>query len=326
MKDMPNNLGLLEQKEFSTKDWFAGGVSGVDREVLREDGDYRDFLPEYESQIGIYFDTMGCVTFSALNVIETIAKVKGITLNRSDRFTAKMSGTTKRGNYLSKVADSIAKNHGTVEEESWPYPRRQRTPVFDWDDFYSEIPEEIVMEGRRSLKKFKVQHEWVPTSQVREYLKYSPLQVTVQSFREKNANGYYINRPVNTAYGHAVELVYAGDDYCEIYDHYDNKHKRLAPDYKFGHAKLFTFSLINPKDIKPTPMITLPNNCLVQMVGEGANGAFALHLDGKLLIDETEKVLASWSIRSSSFENKKALTKEQWDSFPHFNLKNEPLK
>lgn len=321
MENIKDNLGLLEEREINPKDYRAGAVSGVDRVVIRESGDYRDVLPEFEMQVGTYFDTMACVTFSALNCIETIAKVKGITINRSDRFTAKMSGTTKSGNYLSKVAESIATQHGTVEEENWPYPRTQRTPIFEWEDFYKAIPEELVMEGRRSLKRFKVQHEWVPTSKVREYLKYSPLQVTVQSFREKNADGFYINRPANTAYSHAVELVYAGDEYCEIYDHYDNKHKRLAPDYKFGTAKLFTFNIIDPNSIEPTPMITLPNNALIQMTGEGATGEFALHLDGKLLIDEVEKVFGSWAMRSSDFSNKHAITKEQWDSFPHYNLK-----
>ena len=75
MDKIPDNFGLLEERELNPKDYRVGGVSGVDRVVIREDGDYRDFLPEYESQVGIYFDAMDCVTRSGSNVIETLAKV-----------------------------------------------------------------------------------------------------------------------------------------------------------------------------------------------------------------------------------------------------------
>lgn len=325
-KTFPKNFGLLEERQINPKDYRAGGISGLDRVVLREDGDYRKFLPTIEYQVGTYFDTMACVTFSALNCLETIANIRNWRFfNRSDRFTAKMSGTTKNGNYLSKVADSIAVNDGTVDEDTWPYPRLQREPVFDWNDFYADIPENVKIEGRRFLKDYDVGHEWVSVYELREMLKYGPIQVTVQAWPHPNANGMYENRGSDHSYNHAVELVYMGDDYCEIYDHYDKVNKRLVPDYKFGAAKRFELKKIDPNSIEPTPMITLPNNCLVQMTGEGANGAFALHLDGKLLIDEPEKVFGSWAMRSSDFSNKRSITREEWDSFPHFNLKMESI-
>lgn len=323
MNELQNIQGALEEREVRAKDYRVGGISGADRIVIREDGDYRDFLPEMEYQIGVYFDTLACVTFSALNCIETIAKVKGMNWNRSDRFTAKMSGTTRQGNYLAIVAESISRDHGTVEQESWPFPDRQREPVFEWDDFYIEIPETVKMEGRRFLQTWKVQHEWVPTSEIRNMMKYGAIQVTVQAWPNANADGLYENRESNRAYNHAVELIYACDEYYEIYDHYSRNRKKLVPNYKFGAAKRFTLKKIDLNE--PSPMITLPNNALIQQIGEGATGAFALHLDGKLLIGETDKVLASWALRSSDFSNKRAITKEQWDSFKHLSLKGEPL-
>lgn len=321
---LPTKFGLLEEREPKLKDYRVGGISGADREVIREDGDYRKFLPTIEYQIGNYFDTKACVTFSALNCLETLAIIKNWQFfNRSDRFTAKMSGTTEEGNYLSIVADSIAINHGTVDEASWEYPRDQRRPIFEWNDFYSEIPETIKMEGRKFLIEYKVRHEWVPLSQLREMLKFGPIQVTVQAWPKPNAQGIYENREGSKSYNHAVMLVYMGDDYCEIYDHYSKSSKKLTPNYKFGIAKRFTIKKIDPNSTQPTPMITLPNNCFVQLV-EG-NGGFALHIDGKLLIDELDKVQASWIMRSSDFSNKRAVTQEQWDSFKHFTLKMEPL-
>ena len=49
-----------------------------------------------------------------------------------------MSGTTKEGNYLTKVGDSI-RNDGLVPESVWGVDDSIKT----WDDYYSEIPENI---------------------------------------------------------------------------------------------------------------------------------------------------------------------------------------
>jgi len=329
--EYPTNLGLLEEREVNPKDWWVGSVSGVDRVVLREDGDYRDFLPESEHQGGIYFDTMACVSFSALNCLEIIAKVKGWRWNRSDRFTAKMSGTTKRGNYLSKVAASIAERDGTVIEEEYPFPRRQRDPVFDWDDYYAPIPDDLVMQGKRWLGDWKVQHEWVPVwahdrNPVKEMMKFGPMQVTVQAWPKPNADGFYENRSSDRAYNHAVTCVYYGDDYIQIYDHYTREHKKLVPTYKFGHAKLFSVKPNSNDPTQPMPIRDLPNNALVQMVGNGATGEFALHLEGTLLVDKLEKIVATWLLRSSSFDNKVAITREEWESFPKKDLKGKVIE
>ena len=132
------NLGVLEQDELFAKDWRMGGVSGAAHQVLRQDGNYTAFLPDLEIQKNSVFDTMACVTFSAMNCLETLAKVHGLSWNRSDRFTAKMSGTRKTGNYLRNVAESIRKYHGTVGEEQWPFPREA---AWDWDEYYKAIPE-----------------------------------------------------------------------------------------------------------------------------------------------------------------------------------------
>ena len=108
------NTGVLEQPIGST-DYIQDQSSAVAYEEVNPSGDWSAFLPVGESQIGLYGDTLACVTFSALNCLETLQKFKGNDTNYSDRFTAKMSGTTKNGNYLQAVANSI-RHDGLVDE------------------------------------------------------------------------------------------------------------------------------------------------------------------------------------------------------------------
>ena len=65
------NTGFIEKIRDS--DWELLGANGdIDNPVLRMDGDFTSFLPEYEAQTGLYFGTQACVTFSALNCIEIL--------------------------------------------------------------------------------------------------------------------------------------------------------------------------------------------------------------------------------------------------------------
>ena len=64
-------------------------------------------------------------------------------------------------------------------------------------------------------------------------------------------------------------------------------------------------------------MLFLPkNNVLI-------NGGFGLFLDGKIIVDSLDKILASWLVRTGGNTNgmTKALQQEQWDLFEKYNLK-----
>lgn len=317
------HTGLIEEKILNPKDWRMGGVSGVDHVVLRDNGDWTTYLPKNERQSGVYFDTKGCVSFSALNCIEALAKFNGIDWNRSDRFTAKQSGTTKNGNYLSKVAESIRKIDGTVPEESWPWFPDQRQPIYEWEDFYADIPDKVVYEAKAWLKDWDVRWEWVDKNKPEDSLKYGPVQVTVQAWPKVNDDGSFSNTGA-ISYNHAVTLFKKDDKYFYILDHYKYRGtyvKKLLLDYKFGHAILYT--LTKKKEEQNMPIIDLPNDTLVQEVEE--SGVFGLHLDGKILVDDVDKVLATFIMRSDDLTKKQALTKEQWDSFPKKDLKGNDL-
>ena len=283
------NTGFLPQEPRATD--FIAGASPLSPVALFPSGDSSADLPSDEAQNAVFFDTMACVSFSALNMIETqlramlrqglISKTtedrmkelgyinaKG-QINFSDRFTAKMSGTTRVGNYMTAVWDSIRK-HGLLPESDWNFPREQRDPIFDWDDYYKEIPESLKAKALEFLKLFDVGYEWLvsggqaTTAQWREWLKYGPVQIATAICAPWSAEA--VIPTCGAAVGHAT-LLYKVDDVFQIFDHYSGFRKRLALDYRIPYAMRGVVSAKVAAD-KPASV----------------DSAFGMKLAGKLLL------------------------------------------
>jgi hypothetical protein len=323
------NYGLIEETELDPRDWRMGSISAAVKKILIDSGNWTEYLPTPEEQAAIYFDSLSCVTFSALNCIEMQAKFQGIDMNRSDRFTSKLSGTNKSGNSLKAVAMSVAELHGTVDESRWPFPRQQRTPAFDWEHFYESIPDDIQQEGLAWLDEWEVQYEWIPVSQIKEALKYGPIQVGVYAWPKRRADGMYDDAGQSRR-NHAVTLFNVEDSHYEIFDHYKGDGtfiKKLVPSYDFKWAMQFT--LIRKSD-KPMPVLVLPEECWVTGILPRGQ-VFGLHVQGKLYVADsninstTFDVYLQWTARCNDFNNKRSITEEQWNSLPKFNLKNEQI-
>lgn len=305
------NFGLLINKEANAKDWVFGGVTGIIEEPLTN-GQWDDFLPVYETQLKS-FDTMGCVSWSALNCLETIYKRRyGEEENFSDRFIAKMSGTTVNGNYLEKVAETI-RTAGLVDEEYYPWEGN------NWLEYYQDVPEDVIERAKLSLERYKMNWEWIlsrDAESLKEALKYAPLQVTVYAWGKKVGDIYqYTDKTPN----HAV-MLYGYEDgiYWKIYDHYDNKYKKVSWDFNFGHR--MRYNIETNMFIKK-----FEDNLLAQDVQD--SGAFGLTLDGKLVIDDLAKILSTWVMRNNGNLGGKTLPmlKEDWDLLQKINLKKEPV-
>ena len=69
----------------------------------------------------------------------------------------------------------------------------------------------------------------------------------------------------------------------------------------------------------------LKNNTLVQLVS--GTGGFGMYLDGFILVDELDKILATWLVRTNGKTEGmiKPLVQEQWNLFQRKNLKGELL-
>lgn len=222
------------------------GAQSTERKILSSVRDFTNFLPVFESQ-NRGFETMSCVAHSALNCLEIIGKVKeGREDNWSDRFTAKMSGTTKTGNTFWAVAESIRKNNGLVQEGKWPFEGKT------FEEYMKPVPSELQKEGLKLLEdEVDISYEYVFPSPEKlwEALQFAPLQVSVRAW-ESPSNGVY--RRTDKIQNHAVTL-FKGEieQYWYIYDHYSpEKIKKLSWDFLFGGALLFDITSKSMSPIK----------------------------------------------------------------------------
>jgi len=235
------NYGLLLEG-LKEEDFVFGGLSGLSKKILQSDGQWTDYLPADERQSGRAIESMACTCFSLLNVIEMIAKRKGYgDWNKSDRFTAKLSGTSRNGNLQSRVLDSVRKKHGSVDEEVWA----SNIDTFNWSQFYASIPAEVQDKGKTFINDFELGYEavWSTPNALKEALKYSPLYIA--GFAWSNSGGLY------RSYGspnHAFTLVgYVDGQYWLAYDSYNPFLKKLAWDYKIYYPKVITLNRVGEK-------------------------------------------------------------------------------
>lgn len=198
------------------EDWLFGASNFFDdKHVQNPSMDWTNSLPVEESQIKAKAETMSCVTHAFLNAIEIVTFVKyGIRENWSERFTAKMSGTTRNGNSFANVMNSIRKD-GCVPETKWAFD-----DSMTWDDFYKTIFDEIKKLGQEWGYTFN--HLYVNMkndAEVKKAMIYSPLVIAVNAWYERN--GRYFN-PQPGKYNHATLIIKPDiGDGIKIFDSYN---------------------------------------------------------------------------------------------------------
>lgn len=168
---MEKNHGVLQGQRLTD---YVGGT--LPYEIRVADGNWKPYLPPGEWQRNHYFDTYGCVSFSALNSIEVQMKLIGIERNFSDRFTVIMSGTIpNQGNWLFKVADSIRKD-GLVDEAVFPAPAEYTQATY-----FAPPSIEVINKAREFLTEYDVKYEFIPCTkeQLKYHLKHAPIQIVI---------------------------------------------------------------------------------------------------------------------------------------------------
>lgn len=282
------NTGIIIQPP-SPKEWIAGGETGIVPEILEPDGNYDLWLPEEESQAVVsnilLLDTAACVTFSGTNdAPETLLnrmRAKGLLpatheaylqndgfisfqnkVNCSDRYTAKMSGTTMKGNSLEAVGESIRILHGLLPERDWPMPDMSdimgpSQTQERWNRYYADIPQALQTKARKFYDYFEINRHWVILGQsnndvLRSYLKYGPIQIATEICSPwSSTEGMPPIPACGCAAGHAT-MVYGSkpDLSIKILDSYKSYKKLLAHDYCIPWAMQYT--------IKVKPLSTSP--------------------------------------------------------------------
>ena len=276
--EIPENTGLLIRAPQPT-DWIAGGETGIALTARNAKANWKDYLPGPERQKGRKVETMACVTYSALNMVETqinwmiaagmisnklIQQMAALgyfdancNLNFSDRFTAKMSGTGKSGNYLTAVWDSI-RNHGLVPEKDWPGD----VDNFTWEEYYKEIPQAIKDKAQKAREIFEVKYEFVysgtgkSTDEIKEHMTQAPLQLAAPVCKPW-ADGV-IKSCGSTIPQHATQIfAYQKELYVEIFDTYNPFAKKLAWDYPMPYILK---GLVDLKQAIPAPNTAWTHN------------------------------------------------------------------
>lgn len=222
------NYGFIPPEIVPEDFWLGSGKLGS--VVLNEKGDWRPYLPAMEKQ-NMGFEPNACVSFGTLSALEILNKFQyKIEPNYSDRFLAKKSGTDPNSGNTPKIVSDTFRHSGTIPEEKWPMTE-------NLEEYYKEIPQQLLNMGKQFLEEYKIGYEWVDKSQLKNALKRSPVGVAVSAW-EQNDKGEYVWFGI---YNHWCVLVaFDEQDRPIIWDSYDIGLKTLEKDYPFGFPQLYT--------------------------------------------------------------------------------------
>jgi hypothetical protein len=202
-----------------------------------------------ETQFGKLLETMGCTGYGTNKILQMIwFFVFNILFNISDRFTNKMSGTTKNGNTVDAPIDATRK-YGFVLEEEYPWDR----DTFTWEEYYKAVPKDVLAKAKARKDDWEFEHEYVPVGNkeaIKNALKTSPLGGTVPAWY-KGDDGIYHDYGYTPNHWSVVIIGYkegeywlCGDSYPDDFQYNDNPQpqefiKKLAWDFKFGCIKRY---------------------------------------------------------------------------------------
>lgn len=288
---MPLNTGVII--EIRPKDFVAGSETGAVPVALDAGAQYDLFLPDEETQYRNLEDVFACVSFSALNNLEIIFNYKlshnlfskanaqwlidnGYVdhmtgkVNFSDRYIAKLSGTTQNGNSLGAVGDAII-NNGLVPEALWPWPVEMTdamTPDQKWNLYYATVPASVQALGAQFKARFSPSYQWISINSnatpatLKSFLVNGPFQVATAICSPWNSNE--ANPPINgcgCGTQHATTIYGFNDGVAwKDFDSYKSYRKLLAWNYCLTYAvQYYVVEKVSPapstKPTAPAPSI-----------------------------------------------------------------------
>lgn len=240
------NYGFIEPT-IEPDQYIYGAQLGAKTKTLVENGQWHEFVPEFEPQSNLFLETFNCTNYGTQTAIQMLMKrVFGIDFNGSERHTGVETGTTPAGNNPHKVIEIIRKDCGLIPDEMLPFDESIKT----WDEYYSPKPmsKEFKKEGLKFLENYTINHDWVYVNAPKENraqllmqaLKSSPVCVDVDAWHEdENGIHFRVNRSNHwcTLYG------YVEGEYWLVFDSYKGEtggHKKLAWDYEFYYPKRYS--------------------------------------------------------------------------------------
>lgn len=226
--------------EKDEKAWTLGATE-LPKEVLVKSDDWTPYLPEKEDQTAGGYETWACTVEGTENIQEILEKFHfGINTEYDVRYHYNLVGINEPGTDPHKVAESFRLN-GAISGV-YPIPKTYK-------EFASPrpIPGNIHRQGIAHPYELRHQYLWerpiseeARTRLIREYLKYSPLGVSVTAWRKKN--GVYVdNGQPNT---HWV-VIYGEEDGkgWKVFDTYKPYTKILSYDHNIEVCKRYQLTV-----------------------------------------------------------------------------------
>lgn len=261
-------------------DFLAGAESAIVFEERLSSGNWEVYKPSDEWQrrkIGnnLGYDTLSCVTFSALNSVEAqiihLLNEKRIPdgdvklmqhlgyldengkPDFSDWFSAILNGTSENGNYLQAPWDNFRKM-GILPQKDGKTVNDFKSQK-EWLD-PNNITDAMKAKAKMFLEIFDVSYEWVvrgayPAQAVFDtHIKHAPLHALLPTYNGWNTkDGIVPAREDVRTVNHAVLYIGKGADFVKILDHYNPFVKHLENGYYIPYA---IKGVITPKKSKPT--------------------------------------------------------------------------
>jgi len=147
--------------------------------------------------------------------------------NFSDRFIAKMSGTTPSGNSCPNVWNAI-RHYGMIAEADWP------SVWSTWGVYYQGIPQTLKDKALKFLQYFDVQYEYIVNgghldlTTAKYHLKQAPIQIATATCSGWSTSP--VIQACNEPIAHATCLFGADTTFWD-FDSYDPFKKQLSGTY-----------------------------------------------------------------------------------------------
>ncbi len=227
---------------------YRFGSNQVTGTILREDGNWIDYVPNSEDQNKYGVEAADCYIEAQQHAIATLQEEQYDFPNQdySGRFNAYMSDGTQYGGNPLSGSESIRKD-GLVSEMTLPFNEE----IKSWNEYHNLSDSDKskgIKEGQEWLKKWEPLYDIVFTrdesvtqkyAKLKEALKYSPICLSVLGWYQ-DSNGLYI-KPEGTNDNHFVECVWIDEEgYPYIWDTYPPYLKKLDKTYNFDFALRWT--------------------------------------------------------------------------------------
>lgn len=233
-----------------TEDNHVLGASGIPLPVIKTDGDWTRYVPIFESQLEITFDSDGCTVYGTLNAIETLEKyLYDVEYNHSDRFTYNTVGISPPGSDPHVVATTI-RGTGLVLESDL------LSVTNSLAEFMTPrpLPVDLRVKGQQWLNRQMLGHKWLWTSQpdvvtrlalLKEALTKGTVAVSVDAWWKNDQGLFYSPQGVQNA--HWVHVYKVDDTGIYVFDSYNdvvtnNNVKKLTLDHNIQFAKVYFFT------------------------------------------------------------------------------------